>query len=131
MFRGTSMPAAGRKLAALIHTDELIFDADGHLWRVHSVAHVHDEAVLTIRNELGERSTVQVPLDTVLPVPIIPTTPRQRALLRALPWWAFAMAIAVLTLVLDKPLNGGALFLIVVFWLCGSVALVTPLRVDR
>jgi hypothetical protein len=125
----TTNPA--RKLAALIHTDELLYDADGHLWRVHSVAHDADEAVLTIRNELGERSVVRVPLDATVPVPLVPTTSGQRALLRALPWWAFAMAIAVATFVLDAPLNGGALFLIVVFWLCGAVAMVTPLRVDR
>ncbi|PZE89972.1 hypothetical protein DEI95_13205 [Curtobacterium sp. MCBD17_008] len=125
------MPAAGRKLAALIHTDELIYDRDGHLWRVHSVAHEHDEAVLTIRNELGERSIVQVPLDATVPVPVVPTTPEQRALLRAAPWWGLAFVIGFGSWVVAAPLNGGLLFLVVVLWLCGAFALVTPLKVDR
>ena len=125
-FRGTPMPAAGRKLAALIRSDELIFDHDGHIWRVHSTTQVHDQVVLTIRNELGERSVVEVPLDSTLPVPITGTTEAQRTLLRGLPWWGFAVAIAVLSWVVEAPINGGLLFLIVVSWLVGALAMLTP-----
>jgi hypothetical protein len=120
--------AAARKIAMLIHPDELVYDHDGHLWRVHSTAHVHDQAVLTLRNELGERSVVEVPLDETLSVPVAGTTEAQRTLLRGLPWWGFAVAIALVSWVVQAPVNGGLLFLIVVCWLVGAIAMLTPPR---
>lgn len=122
------MTAAARKLAMLIRSDELILDRDGQVWRVHSTTQVHDQVVLTIRNELGERSVVEVPLDSTLPVPVTGTTEAQRTLLRGLPWWGFAVAVAVLSWVVEAPINGGLLFLIVVCWLIGAVAMLTPPR---
>lgn len=122
------MTAAARKLAMLIRSDELIFDHDGQVWRVHSTAHVHDQAVLTLRNELGERSVVEVPLDATLPVPVTGTTEAQRTLLRGLPWWGFAVAIAVLSWVVEAPINGGLLILIVICWIVGALAMLTPPR---
>lgn len=127
-FRGTPMPAAGRKLAALIRSDELIFDRDGRIWRVHSIAHVADEAVLTIRNELGERSVVAVPLDSTLPVPVSGTTEGQRTFLRGAPWFLFAIAVALISWVVEVPIAGGLLLLIVVSVLIGAVAMATPPR---
>jgi len=128
MFRGTSMPAAGRKLAALICSDELIFDGDGRIWRVHSTTQVHDQVVLTIRNELGERSVVEVPLDSTLPVPITGTTEGQRTFLRGAPWFLFAIVVALISWVVEVPIAGGLLLLVVVSVLIGAVAMLTPPR---
>lgn len=127
-FRGTPMPAAGRKLAALIRSDELIYDHDGHIWRVHSTAQVHDQVVLTIRNELGERSVVEVPLDATLPVPIAGTTEGQRTFLRGAPWFLFAIIVALISWVVEVPIAGGLLLLVVVSVLIGAVAMLTPPR---
>lgn len=122
------MTAAARKLAMLIHPDELIFDRDGHVWRVHSTAHVHDDAILTIRNELGDRSVVTVPLDSTLPVPVAGTTEGQRTFLRGAPWLLFAIGVALISWVVDVPIAGGLLFLVVVSVLIGAVAMLTPPR---
>ncbi|MDY1005711.1 hypothetical protein [Curtobacterium sp. CFBP9011] len=122
------MTAAARKLAMLIRSDELIFDHDCQVWRVHSTALVHDQVVLTIRNELGERLVLKVPLDATLPVPVTGTTEAQRTLLRGLPWWGFAIAIAVLSWVVEAPINGGLLILIVICWIIGALEMLTPPR---
>jgi hypothetical protein len=118
--------AAARKLAMLIRSDELIFDDDGQMWRVHSTAHVHDQAVLTLRNEFGNRTVVEVPLDETLPVPVTGTTEGQRTFLRGAPWFLFAIAVALISWVVEVPIAGGLLFLVVVSVLIGAVAMLTP-----
>ena len=130
MFRGTSMPKTGRKPAGVIRTDDLVIDRDGVVWRVHSVEHAARAVVLTVRNQVGEKGLVGVPYDHEFTVPAAPMSQSARALLRGLPWWVAAVLVALVALVAGAPLNGGALFAIVVLWMAGAVVMVTtPERV--
>jgi hypothetical protein len=128
MFRTTPMPPAGLRRAHQVHTDDVVLDADGQMWRVHSVHIDNDVVTFTLRNVLGEKALRGMSASTWVRLAERPETAaefRGRVIERAVPWLIAGVLVALVAAIAQAPTFGGQWLLIFGSWTIGCVRMAT------
>ncbi|MBF4603717.1 hypothetical protein [Curtobacterium sp. VKM Ac-2884] len=128
------MPSAVLRRADQITTTDVVLDAHGQPWNVHSIYYGEASVQLTLRsltNEAGMISGLRYDAWVRLASVETPAQYRRRVARRGVPWFVAAAAVALWANVTDAPAFGGQVPAIVCLVAVAAIRMATTLERDR